>query len=178
MCFSSLSDCIFIIWADARQSVVADTTTQFIQKVGIIISAVSQQHCTAMLQFYVQHSKSLYLLTPWSIALPEKLTGSQLVTKFPAYYGTRRFITTFARTLHLSPSWTRSIQSMLPHRTSWKIQLNIILPSTPGTSKWLRFLRFPHQNPVCTSPLHHTCYVPRPPHSSRFDHPSNIWWGV
>jgi hypothetical protein len=21
-------------------------------------------------------------------------------------------------------------------------------------------LRFPHQNPVCTSPLSHTCYIP------------------
>jgi hypothetical protein len=36
----------------------------------------------------------------------------------------------------------------------------------------------PHQNPVCTSPLSHTCYMPRPPHSSWFDHPNNIWWSV
>ena len=35
-----------------------------------------------------------YLLTPWSRVLLEKLTGSQLV-KFPAFYGTRRFITMF-----------------------------------------------------------------------------------
>jgi hypothetical protein len=35
-----------------------------------------------------------YLLTPWSIVLLEKLTGLQLVKKFPAFYGTRRFITT------------------------------------------------------------------------------------
>jgi hypothetical protein len=36
---------------------------------------------------------------------------------------------------------------------------------------------FPHQNPVCLSLLPHTCDIPRPSHS-RFDHHSNIWWGV
>jgi len=32
-----------------------------------------------------------YLLTPWSRVLLEKLTGLQLVKKFSAFYGTRRF---------------------------------------------------------------------------------------
>jgi hypothetical protein len=36
-----------------------------------------------------------YSLTPWSRVLLEKLTGPQLVKKFPTFYGTRRFITTF-----------------------------------------------------------------------------------
>ena len=30
-------------------------------------------------------------LTPWSRILPEKLTGTQLIKKFPAFYGTRKF---------------------------------------------------------------------------------------
>jgi hypothetical protein len=30
--------------------------------------------------------------------------------------------------------------------------------STPTLTKWFLSLRFPHQNPVCTSPLTHTCH--------------------
>ena len=56
--------------------------------------------------------------------------------------------------------------------------LNIILPSTPGSSKWFLSPRFPHQNPVYASPLPHTCYIPRPFHSSRFYHPDNNGLGV
>jgi hypothetical protein len=36
----------------------------------------------------------------------------------------------------------------------------------------------PHQNPVYASPLPHTCYMPRPSHSSRVYHPNNIGWAV
>jgi len=45
-----------------------------------------------------------YLLIPWSRVLLEKLTGLQLLKKFPAFYGTRRFITAFTSARHLSPS--------------------------------------------------------------------------
>ena len=52
-----------------------------------------------------------YLLTPWCRVLLEKLTGLQLVKKFPALYGTRRFITAFTSFRHPSLSWASPIQS-------------------------------------------------------------------
>jgi hypothetical protein len=59
------------------------------------------------------------LLTPYSTVLLEKLTGLQLVKKFPAFYGTRRFITAFTCARHLSLSWAGSILFIPPHLTSW-----------------------------------------------------------
>ena len=61
-----------------------------------------------------------YLLSPWSRVLLEKLTGSQLVEKFLAFYETRNFITAFKSSRHLSLLWARSIQSIPPHPTSWR----------------------------------------------------------
>ena len=61
-----------------------------------------------------------YSLTPWSRVLFEKLTGSQLVKKFPTFCGTQRFITTFTTPHRLPLSWARSIQSMHPHPISWR----------------------------------------------------------
>jgi hypothetical protein len=42
------------------------------------------------------------LFNPQSRVLLEKLTGSQLVKKFSAFYGSRRFVTTFTSVHHLS----------------------------------------------------------------------------
>ena len=51
-----------------------------------------------------------------------------------------------------------------------KIYLYIIFPTMIGSSKWYFSLRIPHPNSVCN--------MPRPSHSSWFDHPNNICWGV
>ena len=41
-----------------------------------------------------------------------------------------------------------------------KIHLNIIFPSTPGSSKWWLSLKFSHQNPVYTYPLPALLHAP------------------
>ena len=61
-----------------------------------------------------------FLFTPWCRVLIEKLAGSQLVKKFPAFYGTRKFITAFTSACQLCLSWVRSIQSITPHPTVWR----------------------------------------------------------
>jgi len=68
-----------------------------------------------------------YLLTPWCRVLHEKLTGLQLVKKFPPFHGTRRFITALTSVRHLSLSWASPIQSIYPHHTSWR---SILILST------------------------------------------------
>jgi len=68
-----------------------------------------------------------YLLTPWCRVLLEKLTGLKLVKKFPAYHGTRRFITALTSVRHMSLSWANPIQSIYPHPTSWR---SILILST------------------------------------------------
>ena len=68
-----------------------------------------------------------YLLTPWCRVLLEKLTGLQLVKKFPAFHATRRFITSLTNVRQLSLSWASPIQSIYPHPTSWR---SILILST------------------------------------------------
>ena len=102
------------------------------------------------------------LLTPWSRVLLEKLTGLQLVKKFPAFYGTRRFITVFTIARHLYLSWAILIQSMPPHPTSWRSilivysHLCLVLPSRLFHSGFLtKTLYTPLLSPIrATCPAH------------------------
>jgi len=68
-------------------------------------------------------------LTPLSRVLLEKLTDFQLIKNFPAFYGTRRFITAISAR-HLFLSRASPIQSTSHFL---RIHLNIILPCTPGS---------------------------------------------
>ena len=83
----------------------------------------------------ILHEVKYSLLTPWCRVPPEKLTGLQLVTKFPAFHGTRTFITALTSVRHLSLSWASPIQSIYPHPISLRsilmlsIHLRLGLPS-------------------------------------------------
>ena len=100
-----------------------------------------------------------YLLTPWCRVLLEQLTGLQLVKKFPAFHGTRRFITALTSVRHLSLSWASPIQSIYPHPTSWKSILILYTHLRLGLPSGLLPSGFPSKTlftPV-SSPIRATC---------------------
>ena len=117
-------------------------------------------------------------ITPWSRVLLENVTSSQPVKKFPAL-GSRRFIISFTVARHLSPSWARSIPSMPPPVPLLEDQFFIL-----SSHLRLRLLSALFPSGFPTKTLYaclfstYTCYVPLQSHSSRFDHPNNIRWGV
>jgi len=57
--------------------------------------------------FFTRSKSYNYYLTPRSRVLPKKLTGFQLIKKFPAFYETRYLITAFTRAYHLSLFWAQ-----------------------------------------------------------------------
>jgi len=101
-----------------------------------------------------------YLLTPWYRVLLDKLTGLQLVKKFSAFHGTRRFITALTSICHPSLSWASPFQSIYPHPTSWRSILvlsthlhllsGLLLSGFPSKT-----LYTPLSSPICTTcPAH------------------------
>ena len=102
-----------------------------------------------------------YLLTPWCRVLLEKLTGLQLVKKFPAFHGTRTFINALTSVRHPSLFWASPIQS-IPTSHLLEIHPNIIHPSTPRSPQWSLSLQFPHQDPIHPPIVTHTRHMPSP----------------
>ena len=100
-----------------------------------------------------------YLLTPWCRVLLEKLTGLQLVKKFPAFHGTRRFITALTSVCHLSLSWASPIQYMYPHPTSWRSLLILSTHLRLGLPSVLLPSRFPSKTlyTPLSLPIRATC---------------------
>jgi hypothetical protein len=104
------------------------------------------------------------------------LTVTQLVKKFPALYGTRRFITVVTTARHWFLSWARRIQST--YSRPFTLNSFLILPSHVrlGLPSDLSPLKFPNQNFECTSHLCHGYYCLFHPHW--FDRSNNVWWSV
>ena len=114
------------------------------------LNTLSDQYCYSELLLHVSFVRIYlltylstflltYLLTLRSRVLLEKLTGLQLVKIFPAFYGTRMFITAVASARHLSLSWASSIQSTPPHPNSW---WSIYPPIYAWVSQMVSILQF------------------------------------
>jgi hypothetical protein len=76
------------------------------------------------------------------------------------------------------PTLASSIQSIPTHPTSWRSILILSSHLHLGLPSGLFLSGFPTQTLYTLLPLPHSCYMPRPSHSSRFYHPHNSWWGV
>ena len=96
-----------------------------------------------------------YLLTPRSRVLPEQLTGLQLVKKFSAFHGTRRFITALTSLRHLSLFWASPIHSIYPHPTSWRSVVTLSTHLRLGLPSGLLPSGFPTKTLYAPSPHPH-----------------------
>ena len=113
----------------------------------------------------IRHNRHLrvfevsFLLTQWCRVLLEKLSGLQLVKKFPTFHGTRRFITALTSVRQLSLSWVSPIQSIHPHPTSWRSILILTTHLRLGLPSGLLPSDFPSKTLYIhlSSPIRATC---------------------
>ena len=84
--------------------------------------------------------------------------------------------------LHKCPPPAHILSQLNPVHTPTshflKIHLNIILPSTPVSPSGLFPSGFPTKTLYMPLLSPHTCYMPRPSHSSWFYHPNVTGWAV
>jgi hypothetical protein len=105
---------------------------------------------------------SIHPLThSWSWALLEKSLIVQILKNYPAFYGTRRFITGSTRALYWSLSWDSSIQSIPSHYISLRSVLILSTHLRPGIYNSLFPSGFPTNILYAPlfSPVHATCPV-------------------
>jgi len=141
----------------------------------ILFSDQIHIHCITI---HLTHTTDFtYLLTPWSTVLLEKLMGSQLVKKFPAFYGIQRCINKVTRASHLTLSQARSVQSTsrIPLPEGLSYYYYYYPPIYASVIQVVSFSRVSQPKPCMHLSFLHTCYLPCPSHSSQFYHTNNNW---
>jgi hypothetical protein len=146
------------------------------RRIIIIVESLDPLHLnrwtmTASVRICVAHTHSC------SWALLEKSPIVQLLNKFPAFYGTQRFITVFTRALQWSLSWARSIQCIPSHPISLRSVLILSTHLRLGLSSGLFASGFP------TKMLYSFLFSPfvlhvLPIHPPWLDHSNYTWWRV
>jgi hypothetical protein len=143
----------------------------------VILLPIGSERCSYAQQKSCSKIDRIIKLNSWSWALLEKPPGMQPLKNFPAFYGTRRFITVFTRALHRSLSWAISIKSIPPHPISLRSNLLLstnlrlsppsgLFPSGFPTDTLYAFLFRPY-----------LCYIPCPSHSPWLVY-SNYTWQI
>ena len=100
------------------------------------------------LTVYTQLYLLTYSLTPWCTVLLEKLTGLQLVKKFPAFLWNPKFHYRNHKRPPAVPILDQPNPVPIPTSHLLKIHRNIIHPSKPRSPQWPLSLRLPHQEPI------------------------------
>ena len=139
------------------------SSLRMVSELPCILKEVTWPICVTIHVLYI-YTLLTYSLTLRSRVLLKKLTGSQLVKKLPAFYGTRRFITAFTSARHLSLSQASLIQSTPSHPTSWR---SILILSSHLRLDLPRDL-FPSGFPTKTRYLYPPQYVLNAPPTSFF----------
>jgi hypothetical protein len=78
----------------------------------------------------------------------------------PAFYGNRNFIPVCRGVHRLPLSRTRLLQ--FTHSHPFPLRSILIISSHLLSFEWFLSFMFLYHNPVCISPLSHTCHMPRP----------------